>query len=293
MTSKIKKEKLWIFHGEDRYTMLETARKLDAHTVEDIEQLPSLMTGGSLFNKGEQTYLVKDNKKILSWEPSKLKQLTKKNRLIIVTDKLDMRSKLAKGVNTLEFPKLAEKALLDVLNKELPELKGKKEAHLLVYLCKNDVSILHNEIHKLKNLRFDVEITEDLLYELITPPLEDAIFDMIDSIATRQAGLAYEIYTDLIQLGESPIKIVSLLYTKFKQMFLVQGYANMDNKTVAAKTGLTFWQVKKAKEAMGRFNEWQLVNAIFKIFKCEVAMKTGELEINLAMEDLLLNLLGE
>lgn len=283
-------DNLIIFTGEERALMNEEIKKLHGRVVEDIDKLPALMTGGSLFSNQPQTFVVKDTDKILKWEPEKLKALTKKNRLIIVTSKLDMRSKLAKVVTVQEFKKLGDAALVKLAKKKLPEIDD-KAASLLVYYCQNDYARLENEVHKLLHLPYNVDITEDLIDELVARPLEDAIFEMIDCIASKQAAYAYETYLDLIQLGESPIKIVSLLYTKFKQMFLVQGYVNLDNKAIADKTGLTFWQVKKAKEVMGQFSEWQLLEALKGIFKAEVAMKTGGMDITLAMEDLLLHLL--
>lgn len=283
---------LW-FTGEERGLMRTYLKELDAKLVEDIDKLPALMLSGSLLKK-QQTFYVQDNKKILSWDPNDLKKLTSTNRLIIVTSTIDKRSKVAKvfSRDTVEFTKRSTEELASLVLKELPQL-DQGCANILVHCCENDLSRLHLEVHKLKHLSEETVITFELLTELVTPPLEDAIFEMVDCIAFKRKLDSYEIYRDLIELGESPIKIVSLLYTKFKQIFLVQSLAGEDNQTVAGKTGLTFWQVKKAREVMGRFSDWRLIEILKDVQGAEINMKTGAVEIELAMEDLLIRILEE
>jgi DNA polymerase-3 subunit delta len=135
-------------------------------------------------------------------------------------------------------------------------------------------------------------ITIELIDKLITPSPEDYVFEMIKAIAMKKALVTYAIYEDLKALKESPIKIISLLYTQFKHMIQVQGYANMANRDICAKTGLVFWQVDKAKEVLGYFSTPELVEILLKIQRCEVDIKTGNIETDLAFDKLLLDIVG-
>src|SRR5690606_25729716 len=126
--------------------------------------------------------------------------------------------------------------------------------------------------------RLETEITEDILKDTVFQPPEDRIFDRIDAVASRKAPLAVSLYDDLRELGESPIKLVSLLYTKFKQVYLVQTYYKMTNIEIAGKTGMSPYQVNYARDLCGNFALDRLVRILRNIQEMEVRMKTGQVD---------------
>lgn len=283
---------LLIFVGEEREVMLKYTKRVDenAVNVEDIETLPSKMLSGNLF-ANQNTYVVKDDKKILTWDTAKLRKLTKNHRLIILSKELDKRSKLAKEAKdyVVEFKKFDQSSLIQYIKGQIDVTD--EVAMLIAWYCESEIARIDNEIDKLRHLNPEGGITEELLEELIVPPVEDAIFGLMDALMQGDKDTAFDIYTDLLALNESPIKVISLLYTKVRQTFLVQSMSNQDNKAIAASTGLTFWQVKMTRNAIGRFDDIALVEMMEDIVKREMEMKSGKVDIGLGMEDLLLQIL--
>jgi DNA polymerase III subunit delta len=145
------------------------------------------------------------------------------------------------------------------------------------------------EVDKLK--RTGKEISFELVNELIMPTPEDKIFEMVDSLLTKKRERAFELFRDLKELKESPIKMVSILYTKIKQVLQVQMYADLPNAELAGRTGLTFYQVNKTRDVIGKFTLDELAKMLMMVQETEVKMKTGQVDIDLGMEFLMLKIL--
>lgn len=276
---------LVIFTGEERVDLQDALRKLKAKPISDLNQLQGLMTAGNLFN-ANSTYVV-DDKRILKWEPDKLKRLTKTNRLIIVADKLDKRSKLVKAIEVVEFKRGSTNKLTKLVAGKLNI--GEDLAGIIVQCCEHDKARILNECDKLSHVQ--EPLTFDVVTDLIHLPPEDAIFEMIDSIVNRETERAYDLYRDMVELGESPIKIISLLYNKVKQVFIVQTAGTTNLKAISDMTGLGYWQVKQSVKLVNIFSDWGLISLLKRIHKSEVNMKTGLVPIDVEMEDLLITIL--
>jgi DNA polymerase-3 subunit delta len=159
----------------------------------------------------------------------------------------------------------------------------------LAKMCNNDVARLESEIDKLRHA--DKEITEDLIYDLVMKEPEDVIFDMIKAVVKGQKKLAFDLYEDLKERRESPIKIISLLYTQFKLTLLIQCYSKLDNKEIAEKIGINAGRIYYMKELIGAFSLEELKDTLVEIQETEVMIKTGKLDQHTALEKLLLSIL--
>jgi DNA polymerase-3 subunit delta len=136
------------------------------------------------------------------------------------------------------------------------------------------------------------EINLEVVNDVVSASVEDCIFAMIDSIAAKKKEEVYDYYRDLLYLNESPIKIISILYTKFKQVFLVQCNYQLDNTELAAKTGLTFFQIKQAKGFIQFFSPDELIRNMMATQRLEVEIKTGKIDQYLGLDNLLIEILG-
>lgn len=282
----------YIFTGEEKEVMRQYALKMGHLTkATSFQSIVPQLTSKSLFAI-RRTFLIENDKTIFDYELSDVIGLMTKsnNSLILKYDTIDGRIgwfKKAKA-NIIEFNKFDEHSLKSYVQKRIDV--SDEIAIILARYCNNEVSRLDNEIHKLKHL--DQEITLNVVNDLVTPPLDDRIFEMINCVAKRNGTTTFELYSDLIELGESPIKIVSLLYTKFKQILIVQSLFNSSNAEIAGKSGLNFYQVNYARELCGQFTSDRLVTIIQTVFRCEVAMKTGKLDPKLSMDRLLIDILN-
>lgn len=288
-------QNFYIFTGEEREVLRKYIKRIDsnAQTIDTVESLWKQVSSKGLFSKGDKTFVLYNNKEILEMKVKEIVKFIGSYTLILVFDTIDKRKtffKQADGFIT-EFQKFNEQQLSSIVKSRLPEVSDELAVVIAKY-SNNEVSRLELELDKLNHLPLSVKITLELVNELMTAPLDDRIFEMIDSVAKKQVKKAFDLYTDLIELKESPIKIISILYTKFKQVFLVQSYYNLPNAELAGRTGLTFYQVNFARELAGNFTNERLLQILKRIQETEVHMKTGQIDIQLGMDALLVEIMS-
>lgn len=284
-----KKREFYVFVGEEKELIRRYIKRVDekAVTLDTLEQLMTRITNTGLFAE-KSTFVLKDNEEIQKVDIEKIVKRLRGNKLILVYSEIDRRKKFFKDVADyiVEFNKFTDNQLIAYIQKQLPI--SSELAYIIAKVCDNDIGRIEIEIHKLQHVGKDITI--ELLEDLLTAPAEDRIFEMIDSVASKNKQRAFDIYNDLVQLGESPIKIISLLYTKFKQLFLVQNYYSLPEHEIVNKTGLKYGQVMFTKKLVGAFSTGRLLSILKDIQKTEVAVKTGKEDINLATEMLILRI---
>jgi DNA polymerase III subunit delta len=295
--SELKKEldegkvrNVYIFTGPEKEVMNKYIKRIGPknNKAKSFNEILPRLTTKNLF-ASKQVFVIEDDKGATEWDYEEIKKLVGSNIVIFVFKDIDKRKKLFKKAekDIVEFKRFDESELVWFIQKiiDVPD----NLAMLIARYCGNDVARIENECHKLSFL--GKEITEEIVKELIHPPIEDRIFDMIDFVAKKKKQEVFKLYYDLLELKESPIKIISLLYTKFKHVFLVQTYYNLQNVEIAGKTGLTFFQVNMARSLVGSFTLEELVSHMHKIQDLEVKIKTGQIDQYLGMENLLLDIL--
>jgi DNA polymerase-3 subunit delta len=241
------------------------------------------------------TYFVDNDKEVLEMDVKKLPALIGKNTVIFAFDKIDGRMKFFKDAKAAgylyEFPQLSlEDAARYIESKAFIDMRP-EAADLLASLCGASVAHIDNELHKLHHL--GQPVTYKLIEELVAASPEDQIFAMVDAIVKGNEYRTYELYTDLIELKESPIKMVSLLFTKFKQLIQVASMQGSQANEISGRTGMTFYQVKMAQELLPYcpYNDEQLLEILLAVQQLEMDMKTGKVDQFLGMETLLMDIL--
>lgn len=280
----------YIFTGPEKEVLNKYIKRVNEkpQRASSFKKVEPKLTTRNLFTP-KQTYVIEDDKDASEMDAKSLKKLVGNNTLILVYDKIDKRKKLFKTAKNdiVEFKRFTDQQLMWYVKKiiDVPD----NVAEMIARYCGNDVARIENECHKLKFL--DVDITEGHVKKLIVPPVEDRIFDMIDYVAKKKSHEAFQLYYDLIELKTSPIQIVTLLYMKFKQVFLVQSYFNLPNVDIAGKTGMTFFQVNVSRQLVGAFTVEQILEYMKQIQQVEEDIKTGKVDQYVGMEALLINIL--
>jgi DNA polymerase III delta subunit len=192
-----------------------------------------------------------------------------------------------------EFQKLSPEVLAKYIKREIGLDINK--AVKFAELCDCNYSRILLECDKVKHLAqanninidqaYDIAIRENLIY---TSP-KDVIFELIDAICKRQPERSYNLLEELTAINENPLGAISLLYTNFRSMLLVQSAgAGAD---ITKRTGLTGWQVKLAKEKGVNYSVGELVTAIRMIRETEKGIKTGMIEQVMALDYILANVM--
>lgn len=221
---------------------------------------------------------------------------TNENILIFKFNSLDKRSKYYKTFESsiIEFNRLANEVLIQYIHKELPELSI-DNCNKLIDICNGSYNQILLELDKIHNylLNKDVinmNITFTLLdmNGLFHKDISDITFEFVDKVITRNIKETYKLREQLKQIEESNIKLLSLLYTNFKTILLIQSCNSSD---ICKTTGLQYYQVKYNQDKIKKYSVGELVYIIRKIQEIEEKIKTGAIDEAISLDYLLVNIL--
>lgn len=284
-----KRRSLYIFTGEEREVLQQYIKRIDSNVneVQSAEQLWTKLSSVGLFST-KRTYVLYESEDIQKLDVKRIVNRLQDNTLILVYNGIDGRKKFFKDAKkyVVEFKKFDGNQLISYIQSKDSRLTPEM-AYIVAQCSNNEIGRIDIELDK---LRFIDEVDMDVLSDLLVPQVEDQIFEMIDSVASKNMIRAMDIYYDLLELGESQIKIVSLLYMKFKQLFLVQSYFNLPQNEIMERTGLNYGQVKYTRNIVGKFTLQEILRILKDIQETEVNMKTGQVDIELGTEDLILKI---
>ena len=294
---------IYIFTGEEVGIMDIYIQKISdimetpAKRVDSIATIYSKLQNNSFINK-PNCYIIRDDKDYLNqekiWAGINEGVTQGKNTIILIYTNLDKRGKFYKAHAEMltHFDKLIPEVLAKYIKKEIGLDINK--AVKMAELCDCDYSRILLECDKLTHLSramnlpidhtYDMAVREKLVY---TAP-KDVIFEFIDAICKRQIPRSYKLLDELKALNESPLGVISLLYTNIRSMLLVQSAGTED---IANRTGLTAWQIKIAKEKGNNYSINELVKALRAIRETEKAIKTGTIEQAMALDYILASIL--
>lgn len=295
---------LYVFTGTETAIMdiyinkvAETAQ-CDIVRVDNVKDVYSRLRNTRIIDK-PSCYVIRDDKDYLDkesvWEGLKSGIAQGKNIIILVYTKLHKTGRFYKHHSDIlvTFDKLPSTVLAKYVMKEISLTKV--SAEWLASICECDYNRILLECDKIKHLAqannvtaeeaLDLAVKHNLIYVAPT----DVVFDFIAAVCKRQHQVSYELLQQLKELGESPLAMISLLYTNFRSLLLVTGSG--DSKDLVARTGLTPWQIKLAKGYGKHYSLEELVRAIRVIRETEKGIKTGHIEAEMAVDYILVNIL--
>lgn len=238
-------------------------------------------------------YVIRDDKDILNDEGiwDRLEAIIGSNRVIWVFTSIDKRSKFYKHFKEVicEVEHMSEDVLLKYVQKEID--LSEANARILIQVCENDYGRILLEIDKIKqfgddpNKAFMCLLKEGTIYQ----PPRDAIFMWADAMLCRKVKEVFGLYEECKEIGEASLTLISVLYTKVRQVFQVQSCEGRSD--IAKITGLTPWQVKCAQQVSNRYSLSQLKDFLYEIRKVEKGIKIGTIPEDLAIDYLMVYIL--
>lgn len=234
--------------------------------------------------KESNVYVILDDFDFLKQEKhwEQLMSATDEHTIILVYSQIDKRGKFYKSYkdSICEFEKLSEVVLAKYIQKETP--LETERAKQLALMCENSYNRVLMEVDKLKHLAqvyalspeqaFDRMVNEELIHTIKT----ELVFKIVDAICKRQVNLTFELLQYLDVVKDSPIAILSLLYTNIKSMLLVS-VCPREGK-VSEITGLTGWQIKMAYEKGNNYEPSELLHIMDTIKYIDEGIKIGKVE---------------
>jgi DNA polymerase-3 subunit delta len=169
----------------------------------------------------------------------------------------------------------------------------KDALHTLVQRLMLQKESLHVQLQKLLTYKLDTKHIDlkDVL-KMIDLPLEDNVFEMIQSFINKDFKSSLKRYHDLLFINEDPVRILSLIGRKLGQLedtlALIQ--SGHDQRQVATalhmSNGQAYYMVKEAKS----IKRIDLESMIDQLSDVDFKIKSGQIDKKIAVE---LFLIGE
>lgn len=242
-------------------------------------------------------YVILDDMDFLKQEKhwEQLFRATDKHTIILMYSNIDKRGKFYKQYTDIicEFEKLHEKVLAKYIQKEVDITT--QNAEQLAIMCDNSYSRILMEVDKIKQLCQCKNLTNQQAYDLVVKEglihtqNSELTFQVADCICKRDKNKILALLHDLDPVKESPIAILSLIYTNIKAMLLIAVCPQGSN--VSQTTGMTGWQIKMAYEKGNNYNPHELLNIMSEIKYIDEGIKIGKIEAQHALDYLVANIM--
>ena len=170
------------------------------------------------------------------------------------------------------------------------QVSGKALAYLQEALGE-DLIAIEGAVEKISLYHEGEEAVElDEVVLLVAPSAERSIFEMVDRVALGDADQALKLMHRLLQQGERPTYILNALARRFRTLLLYRalredGRQEADISDYMKLPKNQAWMVgKKFKPQTVKLDEEKLAKALSLLVRTETAIKTGELEEELAVQ---------
>lgn len=135
-----------------------------------------------------------------------------------------------------EFSLLSGPALTKYITDEVANKGGKiapQAASLLSANIGNDLWKANGEINKLIHFAGDQTINVEHVQELTNSKLDDNIFKLTDALANQNTKEALKLISHQLEVGTSPIELVSKISWQFKTLLLVKSFTESNGEGYA------------------------------------------------------------
>ena len=215
--------------------------------------------------------------------------------VIVKFGKLDKRLKFGKlfASSIVEFERLTPEQLVKYIvakikctQAQATELAAYCSCDYLRAMLECDKIFRYAKIHKVKSpvAAFDEAVSSGL----IARDVNDSVFEFVDLLVKRDVK-AVGCWQLLKQRGESGVKVVTLLFTAFRNVLIAQ--TDPGGKGVTERTGLAPFLYFKAKENSGHFSNAALEKILEFLKDVEQGVKLGKYEEESAVEFVMANIL--
>lgn len=210
-------------------------------------------------------------------------------------EKVDERKKivkLAKEKGYLQECKQVDNPLKIVEDLFLDYKISKEDAQFLLKRVGDNLSILEQEIEKIKLYKNEDKIIskEDILL-LTSQNIDTDLFNLMDAIVLKNKEAALESYHEMIKLGEEPIMILVLLANQFRMIYQVKKLYQMgySEKDISSELKVHWYPVRKTMGRMRDYEEENLISYLRQLANLDIAIKKGEVDKNICLEMFILS----
>jgi len=242
-----------------------------------------------------------------------LKNPEEKTKIFFVENNLDKRKKIYKELVKLEKSGLVEMREFTTpanfnfdswIKNRVAKLDGKIENNAINILAlslgkgmaqkdrgknlKQSYNLWEadNEISKLVSYCDGQEITEKDVQLLVQSKVDLNIFNLIDSISSKNKSKSALLLNQQIEKGLNEIYILTMFVYQFRNLLKIKSLLeqNLSNQEIAVKAKMHPFVIQKSIEQCRRFEMKDLKKIYQKLFDADLAIKTGKINPRLALD---------
>jgi DNA polymerase-3 subunit delta len=264
--------------------------KTQAQSMSMFKEKKLMILKNSFANKNFKELFLKDSERFL-----------KSDDIVVFFEEGSLPAKDAlagflkeKADKSQEFDLLSGVQLKNWIRKELGRLSAEAEPEAVEKLAREvggDLWQMSNEIGKLASFRSKEKITVKDIDLLVRPKVETDIFKTIDFIAKKDKRSAFLLIKKHLEKGDAALYIFSMITFQFRNLLVVKAKCQEGSSSYseqfnvwAKELGMHPFVLRKAYYQAQNFSLEDLKKIYQKIFKVDLATKTGELSPEIALD---------
>lgn len=192
-----------------------------------------------------------------------------------------------------KFDLLEGRRLEDWIEKEARSRGGKISAAAIRFLALaagSDLWRLEQEIVKLANYKKDGAIELQDAQTMVKAKIDSNVFELVDAIAGRDKRAAFALVKRELEAGSGEIYLMTMIAYQFRNLIKVASCGFNDGLRMAKELKMHPYVVKKTSAQLKKFSGSDLRRIYQKLFSFDLAVKTGRLQSELALEMLILEI---
>ena len=251
----------------------------------------------SIFQE-KKLIIFKDVLSLLKNEPrfmGLLNDLQKSDDIVVFLEEKDFKGKnelikfLMKNAKSQEFQPLNNDKLKNWVKKEFSKFKTEindKALDKLIDFAGSDLWQLSNEIKKLVNFKPQGRIELKDVGDLVRPNIELDIFKTIDAIASKNKKIALFLVHKHLEKGANPVYLLSMINFQFRNLLIVKDLIekNLPYYSILKIARMHPFVMRKTYQQADRFTFQEIKKIYQKIFQVDLAMKTGKISTDSALD---------
>ncbi len=222
---------------------------------------------------------------------------------IFVQETVDKRKKLYKAIEKngriLECDHLSDQALMQwagsLFKRQGAGIDGRTLSLFLQYTG-TDMQNIRMEADKLAALCGEGNVvTPDMVETITCRQMNDRVFDLIEALALCQRERAMQIYMNMKALQTPAPLILSLMHRQYLQLLEAKELMakNRTDTELASLLKVPPFAIRKYKTMAGRYTTAALQRRIERCIETDASFKAGKLDMNAAVEMLVVESLTE
>jgi len=231
---------------------------------------------------------------------SYLKNPAPETCLLLVADKVDSRRKFfqqfKKNGVVIEFKPLSERELFSYVKNYFEEQDIQITADAVALFCAMvgaGLHEVHGELEKLRTFvspRLLVDVGD--IQAVVSRGRAENIFELGNAVGRGDIENTLLLANRLIETGEAPLKILSLVVRHFRQLWKVRELQvqNRDRQEIAGVARVPFFVVEGMIAQAKRFSRQHFQQAFELFLETDLAMKSSGADAEALLESLLLRL---